>query len=202
MTLFELPPQDLLPYDGHAQFFESVLNVGLQTEATERLLAETPWESHTIRMFGKEYQQPRLVAWFGDPGSEYSYSGLKMTVRPWVEPIIALKELVETRVGLEFNSVLLNLYRTGDDKVGWHSDDEPELGSEPTIASLSLGATRRFKFRHRSSKEVVSTDLPSGSLIVMSGLSQTCWEHEVPKQAGVTQPRINLTFRRVNTNDT
>ena len=197
MTLFDLEPHDLLPYDGPAMFFECVLDLATQEDTTRRLLAEIPWESHTIRMFGKDYPQPRLVAWFGDVGSEYSYSGLKMNVREWMEPVSLLKQVVENRVGERFNSVLLNLYRNGDDKVGWHSDNERELGPQPIIASLSLGATRRFKFRHRESREVVSAELPSGSLVVMSGLSQACWEHEVPKQAGIQEPRINLTFRQV-----
>ena len=117
--------------------------------------------------------------------------------RSWIPEVQELREIAECHAGVGFNSVLINLYRNGNDKVSWHRDNEPELGPSPTIASLSLGAIRRFKFRHLDSKEVVSVDLAPGSLVVMSGLSQTCWEHEVPRQAAVTEPRINLTFRQV-----
>ena len=197
MTLFDLPSRELLPFDGSALFHEWILgDLNHHTVMTE-LVNNISWESHTIKMFGKEYPQPRLIAWFGDPGSEYSYSGLKMNVRDWIEPISRLKEIVQAHANVEFNSVLVNYYRDGNDKVGWHRDDEPELGATPTIASLSLGATRRFKFRHLETQQVVPIDLPAGSLVIMSGLSQACWEHEAPRQIAVTEPRINLTFRQV-----
>lgn len=197
MSLFEEQSRELLPYDGSAVLHEWVLGDRSWTSIMATLTETVPWESHTIRMFGKEYPQPRLVAWFGDPHSEYSYSGLAMTVRPWIPVVQDLREIAERYAGVAFNSVLINLYRNGDDKVSWHRDNEPELGSTPTIASMSLGSVRRFKFRHLDSKEVVSVDLAPGSLVVMSGLSQTCWEHEVPRQAAVSDPRINLTFRQV-----
>jgi alkylated DNA repair dioxygenase AlkB len=148
-------------------------------------------------MFGKDIPQPRLVAWFGDPGCEYSYSGISMNLNEWTPQLLELKAVCEQFAGTTFNSTLANLYRNGNDKMSWHSDDEPELGIEPCIASLSLGATRRFKFRHRTTKEAVECSLPSGSLIVMSGLCQKMWEHEVPRETRVTEPRINLTFRAV-----
>lgn len=151
-------------------------------------------------MFGKVYEQPRLVAWFGDPGSEYSYSGVKMNVRPWTEPITQLKKIVEAKTGAPFNSVLVNFYRNGDDKVAWHRDNEPELGPHPLIASLSLGEARKFKLRHIGSGQVVEKTLEPGSLVVMSGDSQACWEHEVPRQRAIRGGRINLTFRRVRPN--
>ncbi|MGA1362036.1 MAG: alpha-ketoglutarate-dependent dioxygenase AlkB family protein [Ilumatobacteraceae bacterium] len=197
MSLFEDDPTELLPYDGSAVLHQWVLGDRSWEEVMGRLVDDIPWEAHTIKMFGKEYPQPRLVAWYGDPGSEYSYSGLKMNVRPWIPPIVDLKAIAESHAGVVFNSVLVNLYRDGNDKVGWHRDNEPELGGTPTIASMSLGAPRRFKFRHLSSGEQVEAVLNPGSLVVMSGLSQTCWEHEVPRQAAVKEPRINLTFRQV-----
>jgi len=120
-----------------------------------------------------------------------------MDINPWTPLLEKLKSICEEKSGASFNSLLLNLYRNGEDKVSWHADDEPELESEPCIASLSLGATRRFKFRHRDTKEIVERELPSGSLVVMSGLSQSEWEHEIPKQKTVKGPRINLTFRSV-----
>lgn len=197
MSLFENDPTELLPYDGSAVLHQWVLGDQSWEEVMARLIDDIPWEAHTIKMFGKEYPQPRLVAWYGDPGSEYSYSGLKMNVRPWIPPILELKSIAEAHSGVVFNSVLVNLYRDGNDKVGWHRDNEPELGGTPTIASMSLGAPRRFKFRHLSTGEQVEAVLNPGSLVVMSGLSQTCWEHEVPRQAAVKDPRINLTFRQV-----
>jgi len=197
MSLFEDDPTELLPYDGSAVLHQWVLGDRSWEEVMARLIDDIPWEAHTIKMFGKEYPQPRLVAWYGDPGSEYSYSGLKMNVRPWIPPIVELKSIAEAHSGVVFNSVLVNLYRDGNDKVSWHRDNEPELGGTPTIASMSLGAPRRFKFRHLSTGEQVEAVLNPGSLVVMSGLSQTCWEHEVPRQAAVKDPRINLTFRQV-----
>jgi len=197
MSLFDDGPTELLPYDGSALLYPWVLGDQSWSIVMDELLELVPWESHTIRMFGKEHPQPRLVAWFGDPGSEYSYSGLRMNVRPWITSISTLKSVAESYSGVVFNSVLINLYRNGDDKVSWHSDNEPELGPTPTIASISLGATRRFKFRHLTTREVVEASLTSGSLVVMSGLSQSCWEHEIPRQAPVKEPRINLTFRQV-----
>lgn len=198
MSLFESGPQELLPYDGSAVLHEWVLGDASWESLMADLVEVVPWESHTIKMFGKEYPQPRLVAWFGDPGSDYSYSGLKMNVRPWIPTVSMLREAAERIAGVRFNSVLVNLYRDGNDKVSWHRDNEPELGEEPVIASISLGAPRRFKFRHLLTREVVETTLTPGSMVVMSGLSQSCWEHEIPRQAAVSDPRINLTFRQVH----
>lgn len=197
MSLFGDEPRELLPYDGSAVMYEWVLGELNSYEILRNLIEVIDWEEHTIHMFGKSFPQPRLVAWFGDKGSEYSYSGLKMNVRSWTPEILALRQIVESYSGTIFNSVLVNLYRDGNDKVSWHRDNEPELGPSPTIASLSLGAARRFKFRHLQSGETAEVALESGSLIIMSGLSQACWEHEVPRQASIDKPRINLTFRQV-----
>ncbi|MFM2047257.1 MAG: hypothetical protein RL383_1334 [Actinomycetota bacterium] len=197
MSLFSDGPRELLPYDGSALLYDWVLGDTKWEDVMKELTDQVPWEAHTIKMFGKEYPQPRLVAWFGDPGSEYSYSGLKMNVRPWIEPVQALRHIAEQHAQVVFNSVLVNLYRDGDDKVSWHRDNEPELGNTPTIGSISLGAPRRFKFRHLETKEQVEATLEPGSLVVMSGLSQSCWEHEVPRQKSIREPRINLTFRQV-----
>jgi len=199
--LFPMEPhesdKELLPYDGSAMFYKWVLG-GLDDSQLFRDLDENiPWESRTIKMFGKEHPQPRLVAWFGDPGRNYSYSNVAMNINPWTPLLEKLKSICEEKSGSSFNSLLLNKYRNGEDKVSWHADNEPELGNEPCIASLSLGATRRFKFRHCDSKQVVECRLPSGSLVVMSGLSQSKWVHEIPKEMGVKDPRINLTFRSV-----
>ena len=198
MSLFDVPERELLPYDGSAIYFDWVLGDMDAENLFTALLRDVPWESRTVKMFGKEYPQPRLVAWFGDPGRGYTYSGISMNINPWTPQLESLKAICEQKAGKSFNSLLLNLYRNGDDKVSWHSDNESELGYEPCIASLSLGAVRRFKFRHLESREVVECSLPPGSLVVMSGLSQIKWEHEVPKESRVKEPRINLTFRFVD----
>lgn len=140
---------------------------------------------------------PRLEAWYGDAGASYSYSGLAHEPLPWTPELQRLRERVEVAAGTTFNSVLANLYRDGNDSNGWHADDESELGEQPVIASLSLGAARRFLLRHRASVERVEVVLEAGSLLLMRGKTQQCWKHSVPKQRTVHAPRINLTFRRV-----
>lgn len=160
-------------------------------------MASIPWEQRTIVVHGREHPQPRLTAWFGDEGCGYAYSNVRMEVLPWFPLLAELRGICSGLAGHGFNSVLANLYRDGNDAMGWHRDNEPELGTEPVIASLSLGGTRRFRLRHRVTRESVDVDLGPGSLLVMSGLSQECWEHCVPRRAKVAGPRINLTFRRV-----
>lgn len=197
MSLFAVNGHELLPADGSAKLYEWVLGDTDPSVVMQELLDSVPWASQTITMFGKQYEEPRRTAWFGDEGASYTYSGITMTPHPWTPLLQSLRDVCEQNSGSAFNSVLLNLYRDGNDKMGWHADDEPELGTEPVIASLSLGATRKFRFRHRVTKEVVECELPTGSLVVMSGLSQKCWVHEVPRQKRVNTPRINLTFRKI-----
>lgn len=162
-----------------------------------RLHDEVEWEQQEITVYGKTHLQPRLVAWYGDAGTAYTYSGLTLQPRPWIDPISQIKAVCESLAGVTFNSVLLNLYRDGEDTVGWHSDDEPALGQNPVIASVSLGAVRRFDLRHKTTKETVKTPLPSGSVLLMSGRLQSDWSHQIPRSKRVDAPRINLTFRRI-----
>lgn len=162
----------------------------------QNLLADVDWEQREITVYNKTHPQPRLVAWFGDPGTSYTYAGLTLHPTPWIDPILEIKAVCESIAGTTFNSVLLNLYRDGDDTVGWHSDDEPELGANPVIASVSLGAARRFDLRHKVTKETVKTLLLPGSLLVMSGRTQAQWVHQVPRTKKVGEARINLTFRQ------
>lgn len=197
MSLFGAHQHELLPTDGSATFYEWVLGDIDPSLLMQELLESVPWASQTITMFGKQYVEPRRTAWFGDDGASYTYSGITMTPHAWSPVLQSLRKMCEEKSNASFNSVLLNLYRDGNDKMGWHADDEPELGAEPVIASLSLGATRKFRFRHRATREIVECDLPTGSLVVMSGLSQKYWVHEVPQQKRVTSPRINLTFRHI-----
>lgn len=171
----------------------------LSDQYLERLHEEISWRQETIVLWGKEYLQPRLSAWYGDPDSRYAYSGVALTPSPWTATLLQIKEDIERTTGHRFNSVLLNLYRDEHDSVGWHSDAEPELGNSPVIASLSLGATRTFKLRHRARKELkpVSLPLPDGSLLLMAGTTQHYWQHAVPKERMACGRRINLTFRSI-----
>lgn len=162
------------------------------------LRAEVCWEVHRIRMFGREVDSPRLSSWIGDPGSSYAYSGARFEPRPWPPALIAVRERLEKSTGESFNSVLANLYRDQADAMGWHSDDEPELGPQPVIASLSLGASRRFVLRNRADvTRQLALDLGHGSLLLMRGQTQENYRHSLPRTRRKTGPRINLTFRRI-----
>ncbi|MCS6898271.1 MAG: alpha-ketoglutarate-dependent dioxygenase AlkB [Polyangiaceae bacterium] len=167
-------------------------------DALERILRlEIPWRQERIRMFGRWIEQPRRMAAFADQGVIYSYSGLTLTPEPWSPALSDLRRRVEEACGASFNYVLANLYRGGHDGMGFHADDEPELGRNPLIASVSLGASRGFVLRLRKDPRVrVELVLSSGSLI-MGGTTQHIWHHGVPRTARPVGPRINLTFRRV-----
>ena len=159
----------------------------------------TIWDQETFKMYGKEMPIPRLTAWYGDPGKSYKYSKISMDPRPWTPPLLEIKSHIETETRVEFNSVLLNLYRNGNDGVLWHSDDERELGNEPAIASVSFGESRRFQLRHRDDSNLRrDIELTHGSLLLMRGATQLHWEHQVPKTARRVGPRINLTFRFID----
>jgi len=156
------------------------------------------WETHRIRLFGREVDSPRLSCWIGDPGAGYVYSRTRFEPRPWPAALRGLRERLSAELGERFNSVLANRYRDGRDAMGWHSDDEPELGAQPVIASLSLGATRRFVLKRRcDSEHRLALDLPHGSLLVMRGDTQARYRHALPRTAKPVGERINLTFRRI-----
>jgi alkylated DNA repair dioxygenase AlkB len=156
------------------------------------------WQQTQISMYGKTYDLPRLTAWYGDEGTEYKYSGILNRPLPWISELLILKEKIERICNCEFNSLLLNKYRSGLDKVSWHQDNEKEFGVNPIIASLSLGAERRFDIRNLANTKVKhSFQLSAGSLIVMKGDFQQNWEHQIPVQKKILAPRINLTFRKV-----
>jgi alkylated DNA repair dioxygenase AlkB len=157
------------------------------------LRVEVPWSVHRICLFGRWVDSPRLSCWMGE--AAYRYSGVCFEPLPWTPAVLALKARIEEAAGVRFNSVLLNRYRDGRDSMGWHSDNEPELGPEPQIASLSLGATRRFTLRRRDRSERHAIALSSGSLLLMSGPSQRDWRHALPKTRLPVGERINLTFR-------
>ncbi len=163
------------------------------------LQSSLAWAQHRVRVFGREHPTPRLCAWYGDRQARYAYSGQALEPLPWTPALADIRARLEAALGIPFNSVLCNLYRDGADSMGWHSDDEASLGPRPVIASLSLGATRRFLLRHRRRRELGPVDLPvaHGDLLLMAGDTQRHWQHAVPKTRRPVGPRINLTFRRV-----
>ncbi len=163
------------------------------------LIDNTTWRQEEITLFGKAHRQPRLSAWYGNRDSVYTYSGISLRPRPWNQTLLNLKAGVESQLGRSFNSVLLNYYRDQRDSMGMHSDDESELGKQPVIASLSLGEERILLLRHRYRKELgtLKLPLPSGSLLVMKGDTQSHWKHGIAKQNHPCGPRVNLTFRTI-----
>lgn len=168
-------------------------------QVLQRLIAEVPWRCEEVVMWGRRVPQPRLTAWYGDAGASYAYSGIQLHPLPWTPILLDIKTRVEETVGSRFNSVLLNYYRDHHDSIGFHSDDEPELGERPVIASLSFGAERTFVLKHKRSKtaEPARLRLSSGSVLLMKGDTQRCWRHGIPKETRPCGPRINLTFRQI-----
>lgn len=185
---------------GELLLFEEWLSPDEARHYHETLLREVPWEQKEILIVGKRILQPRLVAWFGDADAVYTYSGVRNVPLPWIPPLTEIKQRAEEAAGTSFNSVLANLYRTGQDSMGFHADKEKELGKDPVIASVSLGAARRFQMRYAGKQKDIAgrdLDLPGGSLLVMRGTTQHHWRHGVPKERVPVGPRINLTFRRI-----
>jgi len=163
----------------------------------EKLLDHLNWHSEQIKIYGKTFWQPRLLAWYGDNGVSYKYSGIEHQAIPWTNELIELKKKIEKLTGFSFNSVLANQYRNGQDSMGWHSDNEKELGANPIIASLSFGAERKISFKSKIGKEKLDLKLRSGSLLIMSGATQQNWQHAIPKTKKEIDVRINLTFRTI-----
>jgi len=192
----EAEPANLLPRDGEVRLYRQALPPEAADRRFDELMRSIDWRQEVARLMGREVAIPRLTAWYGEAG--YRYSGIDNPPRAWTPTLLALKELAERLAGTAFNSVLLNLYRDGRDSVSWHADAEPSLGRDPVIASLSLGAVRRFHLRHRRDRSLkLSLDLPHGSCLVMAGATQHHWLHQLPKTAKPVGPRINLTFRRI-----
>ena len=173
----------------------------LAAEAADALLValreHVPWDIHRIRMFGREVDSPRLSCWIGDPEAVYTYSRTRFAPQPWPAALAPVRDQLRETLGEDFNSALANRYRDGRDRMGWHSDDEPELGPQPVIASISLGATRRFALKPRGDGGRLTLDLPHGSLLVMRGDTQARYRHALPGTARPVAERINLTFRRI-----
>jgi alkylated DNA repair dioxygenase AlkB len=181
--------------DGTLAYLEQIPFSLPNAELLARLLAETDWREEQITVWGQTRLQPRLTSWVGERA--YSYSGMTLAPAPWSALLQALRETVQQLTGCAFNSVLLNYYRNERDSMGMHSDDEPELGLAPAIASLSLGATRTFVLKHKRSGATVKLDLADGSLLLMAGCLQANWRHGIHKRRQPTGARLNLTFRLI-----
>lgn len=187
--------KNLLPKDGTVNYYGLLLPKQEADHYLAYLLTDIPWKADEAVIFGKHYLTKRKVAWYADIPYEYTYSNITKRALPWTSELLKLKAIVEKKTGERFNSCLLNLYHAGDEGMAWHSDGEKDLKKNGAIASLSLGAARRFAFRHKQTKETVSIVLPHGSLLVMKGTTQTHWLHRLPPSVKVKQPRVNLTFR-------
>ncbi len=162
----------------------------------EILRDEINWRQDKMKLYGKDINLPRKTAWYGDMDKSYTFSGIHLNPEPWTPTLLEVKERIEDVAGVEFNSVLLNLYRHGNDGISWHTDEEPELGENPVIGSVSFGGTRKFMFRHRQDKDIkAEVELTDGSFLLMAGETQHFWQHQIPKTSRYVEPRINLTFR-------
>lgn len=190
---------NLLSCDGHVTIDHHFLHEEEASALFGFLLQQINWQTETINMYGRDVRCPRLVSWFGDLNLNYTYSGRPHATTGWIEPLHSLKEKLEETLVTEFNFVLCNLYQNGLEYMGWHDDGEKALGPTPTIASISLGATRPFDMRHKTKKIKQSFVLNSGSLLVMSQETQQYWQHRLPKYRQCHKPRINLTFRNILT---
>lgn len=177
------------------EYTPSFFNCTESENLFNELLATTPWKEDEVVLFGQRRILSRKVAWMGDATFSYCYSGTSKTASPLTPALLLIKKRIEQQCDHHFNSCLLNLYHNGSEGMGWHSDDEKTLGRNPVIASVSFGAERVFKLKHRESKEVVSVVLEHGSLLIMKGETQHHWVHTMPKTTKITTPRINLTFR-------
>ncbi len=190
-------PQKIQLTDAELLYLPCFYTAAESAALLHTLVDTTPWRQDTLRFGGKDVAVPRLQAWYGD--HRYGYSGLRLTPLPWTQVLDDIRRKITAALGVDFNSVLLNYYRDGNDSVAWHSDDERELGPDPQIASLSLGVPRRFELKHRMRKgSKVSTLLENGSLLLMGSGVQQHWMHQLPKDAGITAPRLNLTFRFIH----
>ncbi|RXP44577.1 alpha-ketoglutarate-dependent dioxygenase AlkB [Lutibacter sp. HS1-25] len=196
MDLFNVnADQNKLPFDGEVLNYGFVLNPSQCNYYFNTFFIADFWAFDKLVMFGKQIETKRKVAWFGNDAFDYIYAGTQKKALKWTPELLQLKEIVEQKTGLSFNSCLLNLYHNGNEGMGWHQDNEKELGVNPAIASLSLGATRKFSFKHIQTKQKVDLFLEAGTLLLMKGATQEKWMHSLPKTKNVQKPRINLTFR-------
>jgi alkylated DNA repair dioxygenase AlkB len=200
-TLFDIrqasPPINLLPMDGYAYYFPALFDQSQSQQLFTALAESLHWQPDTLWMFGQRIVTRRKVAWVGNMGCSYTYSGVKKSPQAWTAELLSIKNQLEELAKSEFNSCLLNFYHDGDDGMGWHSDDEKELDPNSPIASLSLGAQRKFSFRHKVDKITIPLNLENGSVLMMHSPTQQFWRHALLKTKTVSTPRINLTLRKI-----
>ena len=188
---------NLLPYDGIVRYYGKIFEREESINYFNILLKAIDWKNDEAMIFGKHIITKRKAAWYGDSGYAYTYSKITKQALPWTQELTVLKKIIEQVTEAIYNSCLLNLYHNGNEGMAYHSDDEKTLGRNSAISSLSFGAERKFSFKHKKTKETFSTVLENGSLLVMSGTTQTNWLHRLPPTKKITEPRINLTFRAI-----
>jgi alkylated DNA repair dioxygenase AlkB len=182
--------------DAKVIIYRNFFDLQKSCEIFQILLNEIKWRQDSMKLYGKEIDLPRKTAWYGDRDKSYTFSGIHLNPEPWIPILLQVKERIEEVAEVQFNSVLLNLYRHGNDGISWHTDAEPELGKNPVIGSVSFGGTRRFMFRHRQNQNLkAEVELTHGSFLLMTGETQHFWQHQIPKTPRKVEPRINLTFR-------
>lgn len=197
MDLFNPQSRNLLPRDGEAIYFGPLCTANEADELFAALMEEIDWQHDRVKLYGREIVTKREVAWHGDAAFQYTYSHNTKTALPWTPTLQNIKQMVEAECGDSFNCCLLNLYHSGEEGMAWHADDEKELLPDGAIASVSLGAPRRFVFRHKADKEKAEILLAHGSLLLMRGTTQSHWEHSLPVMKRANGARINLTFRTI-----
>ncbi|MBK8683609.1 MAG: alpha-ketoglutarate-dependent dioxygenase AlkB [Bacteroidetes bacterium] len=188
---------NILPKDGEVYYLPDFFSKQESEKLFAVLLNEIEWQQDEVMMFGKRIVTQRRMAWYGDENKQYRYSGILRTPKPWTRTLQEIQHLVNSTFQTSLNACLMNLYRNGEEGMGWHSDDEPELGKEPIIVSLSLGAQRAFDFKHKDLGNKQRIYIEDGSLLLMKGATQKHWKHALPKSKKVLNPRINLTFREI-----
>lgn len=188
---------NILPKDGEVYYLPDFFSKQESEKLFAILLNEIEWQQDEVMMFGKRIVTQRRMAWYGEENKPYRYSGILRTPKPWTRTLLEIQHLVNSTFQTSLNACLMNLYRNGEEGMGWHSDDEPELGKEPIIVSLSLGAQRAFDFKHKDLGNKQRIYLEAGSLLLMKGATQKHWKHALPKSKKVLDPRINLTFREI-----
>lgn len=189
--------QNILPYDGITNYYGTILSQEQSAFYYQKLLSEIEWKNDEAVIFGKNIITKRKVAWYGDTNYYYNYSNVTKQALIWTKELLALKEIVEKESNATYNSCLLNLYHSGEEGMAWHSDGEKMLKKNGEIASLTLGAERKFSFKHKESKQKIDIVLERGSLLVMKDTTQTYWLHRLPPTKLIKSPRINLTFRTI-----
>ena len=198
MDLFSEEKQEFILPDAHLEYYPNCFSRTEANDLFKILKSETTWREDDIKVFGKVYKQPRLTALYGESNTPYSYSNITMYPEPFSTTILNIKDKIEDLSFHKFNTVLLNLYRNGNDSNGWHADNEKELGKHPIIASVTFGEERPFHFKHRTLKEERhQLILKHGSLLVMKGTMQDYWLHQIAKTKKTIGERINLTFRTI-----